>query len=615
MAIEPFKSTTYQVGQIPNAFSSDVNGNLIFSDIPNSQGVTLSTLIQGLLLGEIPFDSSNTFFTGITNVKDALVYLNQYAYQKDLSRFIYVDCTITDDKTINGEIYNNLNDALSYANAQLYNGYNGFTIFLMGSHKQQGVLEQSTNIGVYEYNYTSNFTPFMLNKNGIKIMGVNNPVIRLKNFIGSVNNRVNFLNVNTDGVNNNISILIKDISFEFVNCSYCSAINVLNAPINNITKERSGLYVENMSVSFFGGTNDNNRLIDVSNNITTNLLSSINIKNLKLGSITNVTPSNNEIELIYLNHHSQTVLEIDNANFSATSQPNSVNNVDPTTVTSFTGIKVLNGNLFINNISLDEKFYWKGISFNNVYTYLLKAYNTSSITINNVSIIRNSFNTLMEAAGGITNINDWIKVDNSVILSVQGFDNIYNNINIYSAGTTGTTGIGTTGTTGTNLDFKPLKSYWINENFGFGIGNKNELRLGILNGQPSDFTSYSLNYGVPFWFNGTTKKLQYFDGSMVVTVGQGGGGGGIGKSFRSNYLVTDFAITSYQFNNEAAFTGYYINIPHDLSLSDKYSFTISIFETSTGRIIIPQEIISTDENTLKIILAQPLAVSISIIGF
>ena len=57
-----------------------MRGNLIFADVPNPEGVTLTTLIQGLLLGKIPFDSTGTFYTGINNVKDALVYLNQFAF-------------------------------------------------------------------------------------------------------------------------------------------------------------------------------------------------------------------------------------------------------------------------------------------------------------------------------------------------------------------------------------------------------------------------------------------------------------------------------------------------------------------------------------------------------
>lgn len=444
MAIDPFKSTKYQVGSIPNAITSDINGNLIFSDLLNVSGVTLTQLIEGLLSGKILFDSAGTFFTDVNNVADALKYLNQAAYIKDTSRFIYVDHTISNDKIVSGEIYNSLKDAIAWANDQLYNGYNAFNIMLMGSHKPQGTLEQTTDIGVYEFAYTTEFSPFTLSSNGINLIGIGNPVIRIKNFIGDIINRKNLFEIDANS-SNNISITFKNISFEFVNSTFTSAIKILNAPIDTNLKERSGVKFENTTVSFYGGSNSYNRLFDISNS-DTKLISSIIIDGLHIGSINNVIANLNEIELIYVDHNAETVITVNNMTFGLTQQPNPTDNTISTNVTSFTGVKVLNGKVVLNNTTLDEKFYWNSTTFTGVVTRLAKTYNTSQLSINNINIIRDTYNTYVENSGGITTIKDWVQKNDGGILNVFGFDEIFN-IDVYNSITGGTSG--TTGTTGT----------------------------------------------------------------------------------------------------------------------------------------------------------------------
>lgn len=66
MSVDPFKSTSYQVGRILNAFTSDANGNLILADVPNGAGVTLSQILAGLV------SSVNTNLNGSVYYKDIL---------------------------------------------------------------------------------------------------------------------------------------------------------------------------------------------------------------------------------------------------------------------------------------------------------------------------------------------------------------------------------------------------------------------------------------------------------------------------------------------------------------------------------------------------------------
>jgi hypothetical protein len=63
--VGPFQSTAYQVGQILNALSTDSNGNLIFADIPNPNGVTLTELLNIIA-------SNSGVLTGSKYYKDIL---------------------------------------------------------------------------------------------------------------------------------------------------------------------------------------------------------------------------------------------------------------------------------------------------------------------------------------------------------------------------------------------------------------------------------------------------------------------------------------------------------------------------------------------------------------
>lgn len=91
MAIDPFKSSKYQVGSISNAITADVNGNLIFSDSLNSSGVTLSELVQSTNTIVISGGSSGsttgttkeiltTDFVQTTYTFDGNAYFNGYVY-------------------------------------------------------------------------------------------------------------------------------------------------------------------------------------------------------------------------------------------------------------------------------------------------------------------------------------------------------------------------------------------------------------------------------------------------------------------------------------------------------------------------------------------------------
>lgn len=613
-ANEPFKSSTYQVGRIPKAFSDDQDGNLIFMDIPNPDGVTLTQLLQGIMGGNVKFDSSGSFYSGVTNVADALRFLNQFAYLKDTGRFVLVDSTVPNSQVVVGEIYNSLSAAVLWASGQTFNGYNYVNILLMGSHKQQAVVEASTDLGVYEIDYSASFGPIKLNKNGIKIIGIGNPVIRIKNFVGTAADRKWIFEVDTDGVNNDISIIVTDVGFEFVNSSFTSMFWVKNAPINSAVKERSGFSLLNSSVSFSGGTNAENRLVDVRYD-TTNLVSNIIVDKLKLGSITNTAASSDPIQLIYLAHNDTTVVSIKDWTFGLAEQPNPEDNTDATQVTSFIGIVANSGRVVGDSIMLDEKFYWNGGLFSTVETRLLEAFGYSSVAMTNIGIIRHSFNPLAEDTGGITTIRDWISTAPTASVNIDGFDSYFNvDVQVVGASAVGTTG--TTATSGVFGDVRPVKTFWNKDKLAFGIGHKGELRVGSM--KSSDvihFPQYKVDtYGIPLWYNSDIKAFQYWDGTLIVTIGGGGGGGG-GKSYIKNISAPDFTPTSYTYPGETTFLGFETTFIHNLVLSNQFAYVITVVDAVTGRKIEPQEVLSLDLNTMKIILASPISVVVTLIGF
>jgi hypothetical protein len=602
-----FKATSYQVGRVVHAISSDSDGNLIFADVPNPNGVTLTQLLNNLLGNSISFNSTNSFFSEADNVEEALLYLNQFAYLKDTGRFIYVDPTIASSKVSTGDIYNNLADAISYAQNLITNGHNSINIMVMGSHKQQGSLEQSSDLGVHEITYSGTFSPIKLKKNGIRLIGVGQPVIRLKNFTGTLGNRLSAFEVDTDGVLDKVRILVQDISFEMVNCTHTSVFNVKNAPINNATKERNGFKIEKASISFYGGSHNNNRLVDVS---TTDIeqVSSVLINDLEIGSISNTTPSTDEIQLVYVDHHDDTVVCVNNMNFGSAGVPNSQSNADNTMVTSFTALTAVNGRVVCNNCILDEKFYWNGTSFASVITKLVKCFNSSIVSINNLGIIRNSYNTLQEDAGGITTIQDWISVNDSAKLTVTGFDEVFS-CDVQSQPTT-SVGTSSTSTSGTIIDVKPVKSFWNGQNIALGIGHKNELRLGqITDSDAEDFVNYNIDtYGIPFWYNSDKRKLQFFNGLEVSDVGKG-------KVFSIDIDSSAFAPTSYSFSGEATFLGFEVIINHNLDLENRLAFTITVAETVTGRIVQPQEVLAVNSNRITLIMGDSGDYTVTIVGF
>lgn len=629
---EPFLSTTYNVGTVPKAFSSDIAGNLIFSDIPNPSGITLTQLIEGVLSGNIKFDSSGTFFTDVDNIADALKYLNLFAYIKDTGRFLVVDPTISDDKILDGEIYNSLQGAIDWIDDQITNGYNTFNILLMGTHKAQGVLEQDSNLGVYEIDGTADYIPTVFKRNGIKIIGVGNPVIRAKNFVGSALSRKWVFQVDSDGVENKINVSFENVSFEFVDCDYTSLFIVSNAPNANTTKERNGFFIKNSSLSFSGGSNRRNRFVDIQN-ATNKLPSQISIEGFKLGSIVNTVASSEPIECFYLDHDEKTTLSIKDWEFSLSEQPNPLNNTDITNTTSFLGIVVNVGNVVTDNINLDEKFYWNGGLFSNVITRLLQANNIAHVSMSNTGVVRNSFNTINENAGGITCITDWINVSPTTNVNIDGFDTYLNvdvipvsSSTIITSGTSGTPTSGTSGTPGTSgisgtftvgADVKPVKSFWNKDEVAFGIGHLGELRFGKLDShQILKFKEYSLNYGIPFAYNEDIKKFQYWNGTSIVALGdEGGGGGGSSKTYIGDVTAPQFTPTSYSFDGGATFLGFEYTVSHNTFLTNKNTYTINVVETVSGRKMSPQEIISIDENNVKIVLASPENITVTIIGF
>jgi hypothetical protein len=612
-ANEPFKASRIQVGKIVNAITADSVGNLIFSDIPNSSGVTLTELLKKIDANAVPFDSTGTFYTGVSTVQQALQYLNQAAYIQSVGRTLFVDPTVPNDLVVEGQIYNNLKSAIVFADNLQYNGYNRVNVVLMGSHRDQGPAELATNIGVHEFIYDPTWLPIVLKTNGISIVGWGQPTIRIKNFIGVAGTNIPFFNV--ESLNNSVSISIKDIHFEFVGCDYVSAIAVENAPINSLNKDKSGLVVENVGVSFINGTNKNVRLVDVST-LGTRLVSSVTIKDIHVGSFTNVTPSSEDIQLIYVDHNAQTGVNVENLRLHYTQQTNSSSNIDNTKVTSFTGVTVENGKVKILNPTLDEKSYWNGIYFLNVKTKLLKAKALSIVDIHNANIVRDAYNVITENALGTTLLVDWIESDSTVTLNATGIDEIFD-LSIISPAASSIPSTSAPSTSspasGSLSDVKPVKSFWNKGKFAFGIGNKNELRLGLVD--PLDipnFTSYSLKYGVPFWVNSATGKIEYWNGTSLVTVGSGGGG--IGSKYTLTIAPGSFTPVTYTFPMEVPYSGFQVILNHNLALFDKNDFMITISDTATNRKIQPQEVIGLTGNALQLIMADTSSIRVSVIG-
>lgn len=592
MPSNPFKATKYTVDRITNAIAADVQGNLIFRDIPNPEGVTLSQLIRGLIASNVSFDYEGTFFSGSNSVQDALEQLNQFAYISNTGRFIVVDPTIGDVNTVAGSIYNDIQTAVSYANTLLFNGYNTVNIMLMGTHSQIPSTEISTDLGVFEYDELS---PIEVVNNGIKFIGVGRPTIRFKN----ITTASSLFQIG-DSTVQELSVLFQDISFEFVNCENVSAIKVLNSPTNSETKDKNGLIVDGVSVSFVGGTNEGNRLVDVSNS-GTKIESQISLKNIKLGSITSVTPSITPIEMIYINHNDETVVNIENMEFLNLNQPNPVDNVAIGNVTSFTAIKVAAGKVFVNNTKLDEKMYWNNETFSAVKTLFLDASGTSQVVISNVSIIRDEYNTTEEVAGGITTLHDWIVTGTNTKVNAQGgFDEIFDvtvipiQTDTPSPSATPSSGSPTTGspttgspTTGSGFlnDVKPVKGFYNQGEIVLGLGDKNELRLGKV--EPADianFATYTSDYGIPFAINPTDKKIYFAIDGTVHVIG--------GGSYTIN-ITTDRWVASG--------SDYELVIPHNLSLRNKYAFNISVFNDSDEKIE-PYKVVAVDENSSKIVM-------------
>jgi hypothetical protein len=184
-----------------------------------------------------------------------------------------------------------------------------------------------------------------------------------------------------------------DISFEFVNCSNVSAIKVLNSPTNSNIKDKNGLFIDGISASFVSGTSESNRVVDISNSSTL-IKSNIKINNFSMGSLSSITPSATPIELIYIDHNEDTVVNIENMEFVNADQPNADAVVTVGSVTSLTAIKANTGKIIVNNVKLDEKMYWNNTTFSDVKTLFLDATGTSHFSIQNISIVRDAYNTL-----------------------------------------------------------------------------------------------------------------------------------------------------------------------------------------------------------------------------
>lgn len=87
------------------------------------------------------------------------------------------------------------------------------------------------------------------------------------------------------------------------------------------------------------------------------------------------------------------------------------------------------------------------------------------------------------------------------------------------------------------------------------------------------------------------------------------------KTFYHSYIIDDFTVENYTFAGETTFNGYQIQVVHDLNLTNKGTFSLSVIETSTGRTLQPQEIIAVNSTTINVILGSITPVTISVIGF
>jgi hypothetical protein len=615
--VDRFQATAYDVDRIVRALTADIRGNLIFKDDLNPDGITLSRLVQGLIASNVTFDSDGTFFGGVTTAQDALEYLNQFAYQTYTGRFVYVDPTIDSSQTVAGQIYADIKPAVDYADGLITNGYNFVHILIMGSHLQDANLDVNNDLGVYEYD---DIDPILITGKGIKLIGVGNPTIRFKNINSTTRQTFFIIGQNSSS---DLSVIMQDINFEFDNCTNVSAVHVVNAPANVDVKQNSGVFLDGISASFLNGTGSGNRVLDIRNTSSPSA-SNIIVKNMKLGSLYNMTPSSDAIELVYINHHAQTVLSMDGFDFTQLEQPNSVENTDDSYVTTMTAVRALSSRLNIENARLDEKMYWNRSRFADIMTKFLELRNTVDVNISNVSVKRESDNAVTEGAGGATSLLDWIIKDDTVTLNSQGgFDEIYTlNIvpidsNVPAPSGVPTTGAGTTGTTGTSgdpgymKDVKPVKGFYNDDELIFGLGDKNELRLGLVD-DVSSFNTYNvLRYGVPFWVNNTTRDLQYFDGTNVVTIGQGSASATVSTT---EVRASDWLSGTFAFPGEPSYSAYSYIVEHNLSLSNRFSFTITVFDDATGRVVQPKDVVVLDSNRVRVIMETNVRVWVSISG-
>lgn len=617
--VDSFQATSYQVGQIVRALTSDQTGNLIFRDEPNPEGATLTRLLSGLIGSNIFFDSSSNFYVGVSTLQQALEYLNQFAYLKYASKFIYVDPTIPAALVSAGEVYNNIKDAITYANSLTFNGYNSVNILVMGMHRENAS-DLTTDTGVFLFDGSENI---IITANGLNLIGVGNPVFRIAESIGTSTERKELFKIQTNSANE-VRVNVSDISFEFVSSSYTTAFKVADAPGAGLTKERNGFILKNTTVSFLNGTNDNNRLVDI-DSPTTSLPTSVLVDGLTVGSISNVVPSLNAIQLLRINHATGSRLTVKDLDFTGNDYPNPNITLDEASTTSFTAITVQAGSCVVMEPKLDEKFYWNGILSQNSFTKLLYAASGTKVSIFNPSIIRNSYNTQVEIPHGITTVNDWLNIQSGAIINVVGgFDERYDvdvkDVTV-SVATSGTTGVGTSGTTGTSgteqrYDVKPLKSFWNKDKIGFGIGNRGDVRFGKAStADISDYLSkYNIDsYGVPFFFNEDTRKFQYFDGTNLRTVSFGGSGGA-GATMSVTVTAIEWIPASYNYGTLSSFLGYQYTLNHNFGLTNPYAFTYTIFDTTNGIQIQAQQVMPNSTNSIKFIVGEPINAQITISG-
>lgn len=600
MPIDPFKSTAYQVGQIIRALTSDNTGNLIFRDELNPDGVTLSELINTLISSKINYNTDGTFFDGANTVQTALNYLNQFAYLKYTARFIYVDPTISDSLISEGEIYNTISDAVTYANTLIYNGYNNVSILLMGSHKESS-LDNSSDNGIFTFSNTD--SSIEIKNNGIRFYGLNKPTIRMDSCIGTSSNRKEMFIIDKNVINDSVSILFDNIDFEFKDSVYSTFFKIKNAPIDDKNRAIKGFKISDISVSFINGENTANRLFDISNSAT-KYNSNIVIDKLKIGGFYNITSAAiaDELEFIYIDHNKDTRVLVNDIDMTQLLQPfkrfDEISDLTDITQTSFTAIKVNSGTVIVSEPKLDEKSYWNEFVNVNVKTRFMKIFGANSnVSIFNPSIVRNKLNPIFELFDSHTLITDWIDISSNSMLNVQGgADEIWDLDDSYIL-------------TG---DVRPAKSYWNKDNFSFGIGLYNELRLGdVTSVEVSGFQTYNDTYGNPFWYNKDIDKLQYFDQSNVQTLA-------IESSLvnvsTESISASDWSYTSYNIGGGPTIYGYEYNFTHNLGLTNKYSFTHTLFDTTNNALIIPQQIRPINNNSIKIIVALPFNAQITVSG-